>query len=185
MEKYSFEEYKLVFQSAEKVTDRRLTNNKTNYSISIGILAAVAIVWKWTIDNPDYFFCGIILVLILTAFATVFCSLWVGQISDFKKLNQAKFDVINKMATKLQFENSPEIISYEPFDKEWKKLEEIKALQDKTKNNIIALKSTNTEFFIPKGFRVIFAIIFFISLLTILLNLGDTWDGIKLLLKLN
>lgn len=184
MEKYSFEEYKLVYDSAEKVTDRRLSNNKTNYSISIAILAAIAIIWKWTIDNNNYFFCGIILVLILAGFATVFCSLWIGQINDFKKLNQAKFDVINKMATNIKFGENQDIVSYEPFDKEWKILSEINALQEKTKHNIIALKSTNTEFFIPKAFRIIFFIILLVSILTILLNLGETWIGIKLLLKL-
>jgi len=182
MKKYSFDEYKLVYDSAEKVTDRRLSNNKSNYSISIAILVAIAFVWKWTTDNNEYFFCGTILVLILAGFATVFCSLWIGQITDFKKLNRAKFDVINNMASKLYFENSV-VVSYEPFDKEWKKLIEIDALQAKPKNNIIALKSTNAEYFIPKAFRILFLIIFIISILTILLNLGDTWNGIKLLLK--
>ncbi len=183
MEKYSFEEYKLVYDSAEKVTDRRLSNNKTNYSISIAILVAIAVTWKWTIDKPDYFFCGIILVLIFAGFATVFCSLWIGQITDFKKLNQAKFEVINQMAPNLDFESN-EVKSYEPFDKEWKNLTEIKAIQTKSRNNIIALKSTNAEYFIPKAFRVIFLIILFGSLLTIIFNIEATWDGIMLLLKI-
>ncbi len=185
MEKYSFEEYKLIYDSTEKVTDRRLSNNKINYSISIAVLGAIALIWKWTLDNNDYFFCGIILVLILSGLATMFCSLWIGQITDFKKLNQAKFEVINKMASKLKFENNTDVVSYEPFDKEWKILSKINALQEKAKNNIIALKSTNTEFFIPKAFRIIFSIMLIISILTIALNLGDTWEGLKLLIKLN
>ena len=183
MEKYSFDEYKLVYDSAEKVTDRRLSNNKTNYSISIALLAAIALIWKWTIENDSYFFCGILLVLILAGFAAIFCSLWIGQITDFKKLNQAKFEVINNMASKLKFEIA-DVISYEPFDKEWKRLTEINALQEKAKNSVIALKSTNTEYFIPKAFRIIFLVILIISILAIVLNLEDTWEGLKLLLKL-
>ena len=58
--KYSFEEYKLIYDSAEKVTDRRISNNKTNYSMSIAILAAIAIIWKWAIDNNIHIFPGCI-----------------------------------------------------------------------------------------------------------------------------
>ena len=182
MKKYSFEEYRLIYDSTEKVTERRLSNNKTNYSISIAILVAIAVVWKWTIDNNEYFFCGIILVGIFAGFAMVYCSLWIGQITDFKKLNQAKFEVINKMASNLAFDNE-DIISYEPFDKEWKRLKEIEALQSKANNNIIALKSTKAEYYIPKAFRVLFLIILIVSLITIALNIEDAWNGIKLLIK--
>jgi len=34
-QKYSFEEVKMMVASAEKVTERRLSNNKTNYSITL------------------------------------------------------------------------------------------------------------------------------------------------------
>ena len=188
MEKYSFEEYKLMYLSTEKVTDRRLTNNKTNYSINIAVLAAIAVIWKWTISNPDYFFCGIILVFILAMFAIFYCSLWVGQITDFKKLNQAKFEVINEMASNLKFDSNNDkdvdIKSYEPFEKEWTKLNSINALQASSSNNLIALKSTNSEYFLPKALRVIFILVASISVLTLILNFEDTWNGIKLLLKI-
>lgn len=188
MDKYSFEEYKLMYLSTEKVTDRRLTNNKSNYTINIAVLGAIGVIWNWTISNPDYFFSGIILVFFLAIFATLFCSLWIGQITDFKKLNQAKFEVINEMASNLKFDSNIDkdidIKSYEPFDKEWTKLSKINALQSVSSNNIIALKSTNSEYFLPKALRIIFILVAFISLLTLILNFEDTWNGMKLLLKI-
>lgn len=85
-EKYSFEELKLIYESTEKVTDRRLTNNKQNYTISVAVLISIAIIWKWSIENETYYFCGVLLVLILAGLAVFFSFLWIGQIKDFKTL---------------------------------------------------------------------------------------------------
>lgn len=178
-----------MYLSAEKVTDRRLSNNKTNYSISVAVLVAIAVVWKWTITNNVYFFCGILLVFILALFAVFFCSLWIGQIKDFKNLNKAKFEVVNEMAANLRFDSvhdvNIDLKSYEPFKEEWSKLKAIKALQQNSNNNIIALKSTNMEFFIPKALRIVFCLIVAGAILTVLFNLPETWVSIKLLLKVN
>lgn len=187
MEKYSFDELKMMYESTEKVTDRRLGTNKTNYSINIAIVVAIGVIWQWAIKNPDYFFSGLLLVIIISGVASVFCSLWIGQIRDFKKLNQAKFEVINEMSRNLTFDSQISesgIKSYIPFDKEWEKLSAINALQEAQKNNVIALKSTNTEYFIPKAFRLIFVLFCIISFLTIILNPTETWEGIQFLLHL-
>jgi len=55
-EKYSFEEFKIIYESTEKVTDRRLTNNKLNYTIGVAILVSVGVIWKWSVQNEKYFF---------------------------------------------------------------------------------------------------------------------------------
>jgi len=74
--------------------------------------------------------------------------------------------------------------SYKPFAKEWEKLSKINALQEVHKGNLIALKSSNTEFFIPIAFRIIFMIIMLASLATIIINPNQTWQGIQFLLHL-
>jgi len=186
-EKYSFEEFKLMYESTEKVTDRRLTNNKLNYTIGVAILFSIGVTWKWSVENEKYFFCGLLLVFLLSGLAVLFCSLWVGQIKDFKKLNAAKFDVINEMADKLHFDCSDtqiDLKSFKPFAKEWEKLIKINALQENSKSNLIALKSSNTEFFIPIAFRLIFIVAMISSLITIIINPNQTWQGIQYLLHL-
>lgn len=188
MDKYSFDELKMMYESAEKVTDRRLSTNTTNYSICIGVIIAVSLIWKWTLDNPPYFFCGLLLVIVLTGIAIVFCALWIGQIRDLKNLNTAKFEVINEMAENVDFDSSHHdvnIKSFRAFDKEWKKLSEIKALQERNDNKIVALRSSNIEFFVPKSLRAIFILFFLLSIVTIIVNPSATANGIRFLLHLN
>jgi len=107
--------------------------------------------------------------------AILFCFLWIGQIRDFKSLNNAKFEIINQMAPNVEFdpEHPGSITSFCSFEKEWKKLEEMRALQVAGKTNIIALKSTNIEYFIPKAFITIFAAIILVVTIFILPSRTD------------
>jgi hypothetical protein len=89
--------------------------------------------------------------------ATLFCSLWIGQIRDFKELNNAKFKVLNDMTRHIVFsenQNDPRV-SYAPFDKEWKSLQESKAIVEISRSNIAALKASKMEYLIPRAFRIL------------------------------
>lgn len=173
--KYSFEEFKLMYESTEKVTDRRLQTNRWNYTICIAVIVAIAGILKYSVGNLPFFYLGLFAVIVLSGMAILFCSLWIGQIRDFKSLNNAKFEIINQMAPNVEF--NPEqpcmITSFCSFEKEWKKLEEMKALQEAGKTNIIALKSTNIEYFIPKAFITLFAAIILVVTIFILSNRAD------------
>lgn len=159
--KVSFDEFKLFYDSAEKVTDRRHSANRWNYSICIAILAAVAAIISWSIDKPDFVVISIISVVVLAGMAALYCSLWIGQIRDLKELNNAKFSVLNEMASFVSFGdgNNDDLISYQPFEKEWDALQRAKAVEEIKSINIIALKSSNIEYLIPKAFRILFVLI--------------------------
>lgn len=159
--KHSFDEFKLYYDSTEKVTDRRLDTNRWNYSICIAILVAIATITNWTLTSPVLFWVGIAADVLLSLMAILFCALWIGQIRDFKNLNNAKFTVLNEMAPKVEFDtaNPGTVTSFCPFDKEWKKLTELNALQEVGHSNILALKSSNIEYFIPKAFAALFVAI--------------------------
>jgi hypothetical protein len=150
----SFEEFKLYYESTEKVTDRRLSANTWNYSICIGIIVAIAGIVKWSTSNSSFFYVGLTAVLMLSVMAILFCSLWLGQILDFKYLNNAKFKVLNDMAPRIEFDISHpnQITSFRPFEKEWRELEEVKAAVEIGQRRIVALKSSNIEYFIPPSF---------------------------------
>lgn len=154
----SFDEFKLYYQSTEKVTDRRLRTNRWNYSICTAILVAVAGITNWSLTSTTFVWVGLAAVLIMCVMAMLFCALWVGQIRDFKKLNNAKFTVLNAMAPLVVFrsDKAGQVVSYCPFEKEWKELEKMDALDQVAKTNIIALRSSNIEYFIPKAFLVLF-----------------------------
>lgn len=187
IEKYPFEEFKLMYESTEKVTERRLTNNKQNYTISVAILVGIAIVWKWGTENTQYFFGAILLVFVISIFATFFCSFWIEQIKDFKKLNDAKFFVINQMAKNLYFESKDAgvlVVSYNPFKKEWDKLKQTEALINNKTVHLVALKSSWSEFFIPRAFRVIFLSAAVVSTFVSVVNISNTWLSIQNLLHI-
>lgn len=160
--KYSFEEFKLYYESAEKVTDRRLANNNWNYSICVAIIISIAIAWNWSLTNSAYSFVVLSFTAILCIIAVLFTSLWIGQIRDFKNLNAAKFEVLNEMSHFVQFDtqNSELLLtSCCPFEKEWEKLQRRSVVQKTRFYNITALRSSNLEFFVPNAFRIVFFII--------------------------
>jgi len=170
--KYSFDEFKIVYESAEKVTDRRLQTNRWNYTICTAVLVAIAGIIKYSVSNESFFHIGLVVSLVLSGMAILFCCLWVGQIKDFKSLNRAKFDVLNEMAPHLEYDpEHPGVLKpFCPFEKEWNKLEEMKALQEKGKTNFIALKSTNIEYYIPKAFIVLFVLVVIVVGILLLSN---------------
>lgn len=174
--KLSYEEFQLFYESTEKVTDRRLGANRWNYSICTAILVANAGLLNWGISKPTFLVISVVGVLILSGMATLFCSLWIGQIKDFKELNNAKFNVLNKMAPHILFSDNPNDprVSYEPFEKEWDSLQKAKAVQEVGKSNLIALKASNMEYLIPKAFRVLFIFI----AISIFLFSGMNWKHI-------
>ena len=66
--KYSFEEFKLIYESTEKVTDRRLEANRWNYTVCIGVLLAIAGIMNYSINNIPFFYIGLISIIVLTTF---------------------------------------------------------------------------------------------------------------------
>lgn len=179
---YSFDEFNLIYGSAEKVTDRRIALNKFNHSICTAIFLSIAFLWNWALTNPKYDYAGIFTVMILSIIASIFTFYWIQQIKEYKSLNSAKFKVMNKMSKNLFFPNESseiKIDSFEPFAKEWEELKYLSVLQDKKVFKIIALRSSNLEYFIPKAFGVIFVILSLLSLTAVILNFGGFIDSIK------
>lgn len=172
--KVSFDEFKLYYESTEKVTDRRLSANTWNYSICIAIIVAIAGMVKWSTGN-SFFYIGLTAVFILCLMAILFCSLWLGQIADFKYLNNAKFKVLNEMAPHIEFdiEHPNQITSFCPFEKEWQKLEEAKAAVEIGQRKIVALKSSNIEYYIPRAFRLLF----FLISIAVVLAVAFNWNS--------
>ncbi len=182
---YSFEEFRLYYESAEKVTDRRLSTNKFNYSISTTLLLVIAYIWNWSNVNSQFSYIAFSITLVISLMATLFCSLWIGKIEDYKLLNNAKFDILNEMSQNLIFgDDELNVVSSNPFQKEWEKLNNQNALQNVNSLNVLALKSSNIEFFIPKAFRIIFILIFSISLFLIITHINSFIMDWKSLMQL-
>jgi hypothetical protein len=119
----------------------------------------VAAIMKWGVVSSDLRWVGTTAVILLCMMAILFCELWVAQIRDFKRLNDAKFEVLNGMAPSIVFNPTPQDLrrSYRPFEREWEKLKHKGAVNNVRTLNILALKSSHMEQFIPRAFQFIFA----------------------------
>jgi hypothetical protein len=154
--KFSFEEYKLYYESTEKVIDRRLSLNSWNYGLCIALLGGIGAFAAWSLPRPEFHLILVAFGIALPAMGAILCSLWVGQIRDFKMLNNAKFDVLSKMAPSVRFSGDAGAISARPFEKEWDTLERLKATSETHSINIVTLKASNAEFLVPRAFSAIF-----------------------------
>ena len=81
-------QWQTCVDTANSVSQRRDSMNNIFITLNLAILAAVSITW----DVKSMF--------ILTA-GIVICFLWILFIRNYKLLNTAKFEVINKMESKL------------------------------------------------------------------------------------
>ena len=171
--RYSFEEFSLYYQSTEKVTDRRHAINKWNYSLCAAIMTAIAAITSWTLERAEFRLVMIMSVLVLAGMGMLLCVLWVGQIRDMKDLNNAKFDVLNAMAPHVQFEHDTSLTSAEPFAREWKLLEAMKAARPVATMEIIAMRSSDTEIFLATAFRWLFLLIVTAGAATVIANWNE------------
>jgi len=155
----SFDEFRLYYDSTERVTDRRLETNRWNYSTSVAILLAIAAIVRWGVTSAEFRWVSVGAVVFLSLMAILFCQLWLAQIRDFKRLNDAKFEVLNRMAPLLDFDTDHpgRVQSYCPFQREWDRLKDEGAVDRVRKINVIALKSSHMEQFIPRAFQLVFA----------------------------
>jgi hypothetical protein len=161
----SFDEYRMYYQSAERVTDRRLEINRWNYSIAVTTLVAIGLVLVWGTSDPKNTYVGIAGVIMLSIMAFFHCTFWVRQIDDFKVLNTEKFAILNDMAPHVRFPSSgpsDQVRSAEPFRREWRAMAEENALHEIRTTGLrrmLVLKSSYGEYFIPNAFRLLFLLV--------------------------
>ena len=155
----SFDEFKLFYETTEKVTDRRLATNRWNYSVCLAMLVGAAATGRWALLSTTSFIPGSIAAILICSMAILFCRHWLSQIEDFKSLNNAKFNILNQMAPLIVFDsnNDDEIKSFQPFVKEWDELKKSKAVVQTRVLKLEALTSSNIEYFIPKAFIFLFS----------------------------
>ena len=156
---YPFEEFQLIYESAEKVTDRRLELNRSNASLAILVIAGMGVTAGWAHDKPDTIWFAFGLTCAISILGFFFCLWWRQQLVSYKDLNTAKFDVLNDMAKNLAFPRYGDrgVVSAEPFDREWKKLRQRQQLRPRRKD-VFALNASFSELMVPTSFQVFFVI---------------------------
>lgn len=121
-------------EMANGVSQRRDTMNNLFVTLNIAVIAAVS--WMW--DVKTVFLCVAGLVI---------CVVWLLYISNFKRLNAAKFRVIYDLEERL---------GVTPFKDEWDILKKTKRY----------LEGTKLERILPIAFALGYAVVFVILICT-------------------
>jgi hypothetical protein len=164
----SGEEYRLYYESTEKVIDRRLGLNAWNYGICIAILVASGFLASWATTRNEFRLLLLIGVVLIAGMGFILCMYWVRQLSDYKLLNNIKFEVLNDMAPLVKFDDGG--VSYEPFYKEWNKLKAREGTVKLRGMKIPVLRSSNAELIVPRAFQLLFASIVMAVVLVFVAN---------------
>lgn len=150
----SGDEYKMYFESTEKVVDRRLALNSWNYGICIAIIVACGVISNLALSQTAFRLALFSFIALLCLMGILLCTLWLNQIKDYKALNDAKFGVLNDMAPHVRFADAGK--SFEPFMKEWALLSNRKATIHKAGFRHKVLKASNAELIVPRAFMGLF-----------------------------
>lgn len=124
-------QWQTCVEMANSISQRRDTMNNIFVTLNLAIMTAVSIVW----DVKS--------ILILFAGIGV-CILWLFFIRNYKQLNSAKFEIINRIEKELPSQ---------PFCEEWEKLKGNKYYKDGTK--------------LEKYLPIMFIVIYFVTIIII------------------
>lgn len=150
------EQYKLCVEMADRVSERRNNTNSFFLTLNGVLITAIGILAKIGSSNLVYNFFWVV---VASVAGVIFCWCWVTTINCYRKLNSAKFEVINTIEKKLPASS---------FDTEWKQLN----AEDK-KGKYPQL--TNVERWIPIVFSFLYiALLTFAVLLIVNPSIAQT-----------
>lgn len=154
--RYSFEEYRIMYESTELVSERKITFTRSNSSLCIAIIAGLAVAGGWIYDKGDVVRAGAIGLAVVCLLASIFCVYWIFQLLAFKDLNAAKFKVLEEMAENLAFPDYTlsDVRSKNPFAREYEILKGAEKLYYVGGREV--LKAHFTEMVVPISFLAFF-----------------------------
>jgi hypothetical protein len=155
---YSFEEFRMMYQSTELVSDRKINFTRANSSLCMAMIAGQGVGGGWAYGKHDIELIAAITISVISILGVIFCSYWNAQLLAFKELNTAKFKVLEEMAAHVVFPDYKErtIRSMNPFLREYEILRQMKRLT--VARGMQIQKSNFTEMIVPKSFLVFFAV---------------------------
>jgi hypothetical protein len=169
---YSFEEFRMMYDSTELISERKITFNRNNASLCLAIIAGQALAANWCYKKQELMVAGPLFVCAIAILAIVFCIYWDGQLWTFKELNAAKFKVLEEMAGRVVFPDYKErsVRSMSPFDREYQIMNERSKLVQSRKGLMLP-RSSLAETIVPKGFIAFFGCSILLSVFWLLVNL--------------
>jgi hypothetical protein len=170
---YSFEEFRMMYDSTELISERKIAFNRNNASLCLLVIAGQGAAASWLYKEKGLALLGPIALITISMLAIIFCLYWNGQLWAFKELNSAKFQVLDEMAGRVAFPDYRErsIVSMNPFMREYQILTENKKLIAGGKG-LLLQRSNFAETIVPKSFIAFFAAVTALSIVWLLMNFG-------------
>lgn len=150
-----FEQYKIMVNSTEKVTEQRLKVSNLFFTVTTSLLSISVLVGKiigFANDNTALLSAGVMLVFAVLAFVISFY--WEKLINSYGKLNKGKFKLINEIEDELKTNL---------FQREWEILQNEVGYESNTKTETRVVKRF-------RGFIIILGVIEIVYILSILCN---------------
>lgn len=110
-----FEQYKMLVDSAEKVSDKRMNANNYFLTINTAIISLTGLLL-----TSKIFLLNLNLVKLVGLMGLAICIIWFLIVLSYKQLNSGKFKIIHKLEKKLPIQL---------FADEWRELGEGKNLR--------------------------------------------------------
>ena len=162
---YSFEEFRMMYESTELISDRKIAFNRNNASLCLLVIAGQGAAASWMYKVTELQAFTPLVLIPIAILAIIFCLYWNGQLRAFKELNSAKFQVLEEMAKRVAFPDYRErsIVSMNPFMREYQILNEKQQLM-KGAAGLLLQKSNFAETTVPKSFITFFVCEILLSL---------------------
>lgn len=169
---YSFEEFRMMYDSTELISERKIAFNRNNASLCLAVIAGQGVVVSWCYQKAGLEVVGPAVMAMISVLAIIFCLYWNGQLWAFKELNGAKFEVLGEMAARVAFPDysTRSVRSMNPFAREYEILTERKKLVE-SKKGLTLQRSNLAETIVPKSFIAFFAVSILLCLFWLLRNL--------------
>lgn len=169
---YSFEEFRMMYDSTELISERKIAFNRNNASLCLAVIAGQGVGVSWCYQKTGLEVMGPLIMATISILAIIFCLYWNGQLWAFKELNGAKFQVLEEMAVRVVFPDysTRYVRSINPFMREYQILTDRKKLVQSGKG-LLLQRSNLAETIVPKSFIAFFAASAFLCVFWLLRNL--------------
>jgi hypothetical protein len=156
---YSFEEFRMMYESTERISERKIAFTRANSTLCIAIIAGQGVAASWGYDNANIDGIVAAILMFISILGIVFCLYWHGQLWTFKQLNDAKFKVLKEMADRVVFPDYRErrIRSMSPFEREYTIYKEQGGLT--SVRGLVLPKANFAETIVPYSFLAFFVLI--------------------------
>jgi len=154
---YSFEEFRMMYESTERISERKIAFTRANSTLCIAIIAGQGLAASWAYGRPSIDGMAAAMILFISMLGIVFCLYWHGQLWTFKQLNDAKFKVLKEMAEHVVFPDysARKIRSMSPFEREYAIYKELGGLT--SVRGLLLPKANLAETIVPYSFLAFFA----------------------------